>query len=188
VSQLPDHFEQFLGPIQKSWAIDPDGVRMPFQIVQYETGGVDGTVGLATLGLSRYELRSTEGRAIRLEFFMSVLADIQIGLIPDLIFQVAMDALKAGEALLRGDVVGPRGPLVPGSVLQAFYVALPVYLPDAFAVTRSEGHDVAVAWLVPVSPAEADYVRSQGWDRFEDLLVDVNPDLNDLYRKSLPVR
>ena len=52
---------------------------------------------------------------------------------PGILQQVGLGVLAAERPLLRGEVVGPNGPLLPGSAMEAFYLALPVYLPDEFA-------------------------------------------------------
>jgi hypothetical protein len=38
MATLIDHLERFCGPILHGWANDPDGRKMPFQIVQMESG------------------------------------------------------------------------------------------------------------------------------------------------------
>ena len=61
---------------------------------------------------------------------------------------------------------------------------MPAYFPDDFA-TFEGGHDpIVIAWLVPISRAEASFVAQRGWGAFEDVLVEQNPDLTDFYRGS----
>ena len=67
--------------------------------------------------------------------------------------------------------------------MEAMYVAIPVYLPDDFAVYDDE--QIVIAWLVPISPSEADFVKSHGWGVFEKCLVKADPDLTDIFRPSL---
>ncbi len=104
-----------------------------------------------------------------------------------LLQQIGMEALAADRPLLRGDVIGPRGELFAGSGLEAVYVAIPVYLPDEFAVCDEDGTEIVIAWLVPISSSETQYVREHGWRAFEDRLVESDPDLTDVFRASLPV-
>ncbi|MEV4148370.1 suppressor of fused domain protein [Amycolatopsis sp. NPDC049691] len=136
--------------------------------------------------MSRHDLVSrTSGRQLRLE----LITDGRLGEFPPgLLGQVAEELLASHEALLRGDVVGPRGPLVPGSEMQALYAAIPVYQDDDFAaVDLADGTRAAIVWLVPISAGEAAYVASHGWKAFEDELVRHDPDLLDLGRAELPV-
>jgi hypothetical protein len=171
---LIEHLEARLGPITAGWKRDC------FQVVAFESGW------FSTLGLSRHPLTSrTSGRQLRLELLVGGRPG---DFLPGLLAQVAEELLGSGEAILRGDVLGPRGPLVPGSALEAWYAAIPVYQDDEFAAAAlDDGARAAIVWLVPVSRAEAAYVRSHGWQAFEDELVRHDPDLLDLGRGELPV-
>jgi hypothetical protein len=186
VTTLVDHFERVLGPIHTGWSVDPDGAPMPFQIVRFAGGADADSVGYSTLGLSRYPLSSpTSGREIRQELLMLAPDSLSPDRVVSLLLQVGSTALRARRALLRGDVIGPAGALVPQSSLTALYVTMPVYFPDAFATFTDEDGDVVIAWLVPISTREADFVSRRGWDAFEDKLVDQDPDLVDFTRAGM---
>src|SRR5438132_10707921 len=106
--------------------------------------------------------------------------------LPALLHKVGMEALSSGRPYLRGDVIGPRETLFAGTSMEALYVSIAVYLPASFAAyTSPEGLSCALAWLVPITSQEAQMVREQGWDRFEDLLCQSNPDLLDVGRPSI---
>jgi hypothetical protein len=90
------------------------------------------------------------------------------------------------RALERGDVVGPGQPLVSDVAANSVYAAIPVIFPAELATfSNHRGETVVIAWLLPLVPNEAELVRSVGWNRFEDLLESVNPDLLDLNRSSI---
>lgn len=184
---LVEHLERYLGEIDAGWSRDADGNEMPFQIVRFPRGSGSGTISFATLGLSRYPLRSTSGKEIRQELLMIIPDDLRDGPIPGLLQQIGKEELAVGRPLLRGEAIGPRGELIPGSAMEAMYAAIPVYLPDDFAVYEGDDGQVAVVWLVPISADEAIYVRTHGWRAFEDRLVENDPDLTDFFRPSLPV-
>ncbi|MEV7404891.1 suppressor of fused domain protein [Streptomyces sp. NPDC091267] len=72
------------------------------------------------------------------------------------------------------------------SAAAALYAALPVYFDDDFfSVTIENGSDVAIVWLVPITSAEADFVRVKGWQAFEQALAAQDPDLVDIDRAGL---
>ncbi|MDQ0577190.1 suppressor of fused domain protein [Agromyces albus] len=75
--------------------------------------------------------------------------------------------------------------MFPGATTSALYVTAPVYFPDEFATVREAGHDVVIAWLVPITTSEAEYVKAHGWERFEDVLVEQAPDLIDFSRAAV---
>ena len=102
-----------------------------------------------------------------------------------LLHQVGTMALGSRRALLRGDVIGPAGALVPESELTALYVTMPVYFPTEFGTYTAPDGDVVIAWLVPITTREADFISDQGWDRFEDQLAEQDPDLIDFQRSAI---
>lgn len=99
--------------------------------------------------------------------------------------RVAQEAIDRNRAYLCGDVIGPSGVLFENTVLEALYVTNPVYLPDDFAdCTLSTGHVAVIAWLVPITRSESEFLRNFGWHKFEDTLVPIDPDLVDFSRKT----
>jgi hypothetical protein len=185
MGDLIGHLESYLGPMSGGWSNNADGDNMPFQIAKFRS---DGRCFFTTLGLAHIHLHSAEsGKGIHHELLVIVDESQEALFFPSILEQLAIMSIDSGHAFLRGQVVGPAGPIVPGSVMEAFYVAMPVYLPDSFATYSSGEGDVVIAWLVPTSAAEAASVREAGWNAFEDRLVTDNPALDDLYRASLLV-
>ncbi|WP_426297758.1 suppressor of fused domain protein [Arthrobacter sp. R-11] len=159
---------------------------MPFQIVRFSGGSGPDSVAYATLGLSEYPLSSsTSGRAIRQELLMLAPDSLTPDSVASLLLQVGSMALGSRRALLRGDVIGTAGALVPGSELTALYVTMPVCFPDEFATCSGSDGDVVVAWLVPITTPEADFISRRGWDMFEDQLVEQDPDLINFQRSPI---
>ena len=87
-----------------------------------------------------------------------------------------------GRALLRGDVVGPGPPLIPGARSNAVYAGIPVLHEEGLATYSGSRPPTVFVWVVPVHGVEAELVRAQGWSRFEDLLEQRNPDFGNLDR------
>lgn len=182
---LVDHIERFLGPISKGWKKDHGGVALPYAVTLLEATPFRDTVAFVTLGLSNFPMaRGSNVKPIRLE--LMVLARKGASLpVPDALQRISNEMLASQKPVLRGDVIGPHGPLWADTELEAFYVTSPVYLPDEFAtVDLKIGATVVLAWLVPITRAEAARVREVGWSQFEDELVAVDPDLLDPYRSS----
>lgn len=175
------HMESFVGEIEAGWSRTPDGREAPFQVVRFASTTLDGTA-FATLGLSRIPLKDPQrDRSYKLELVMLAPKDLQDGPVPALLQQIGLECVESGRALLRGDVIGPRGPLFRRSSLEALYATLPVFLPDEFA----QFGGTAIVWLVPILPSEASYIRTHGWPSFEDILLARNPDLLDFERAPL---
>ena len=66
---LIEHYELSLGPIRAGWTVDANGVRLPFQIVQFDGGPIEDMGTLVTLGYSNYRLRLAHSR-IRQELML----------------------------------------------------------------------------------------------------------------------
>ncbi len=153
---LIEHLELYLGEMECGWSRDADGQPMPFQVARFGDPPVPNTVAFSTLGLSRNALRSpVSDKSIHLELLMLVPVSLRDGPVPGVLQQVANELMETGYAVLRGDVIGPRGPLFAGSPVEALYAAQPVYFPDQFAVA------------------------------LEDRLVRCDPDLTDITRASI---
>jgi hypothetical protein len=184
---LPEHLEKFLGTIETGWPRDADGRKMPFQVALFARGPRAGTVTFSTLGLSKTPLHSrASGKHIYQELLMIVPESLRVGPVPGVLQQIGQEAIAKGDALLRGDVVGPRGPLFSDeSKMEALYAGVPVCFPDEFATYREDDRDVVMVWLIPITRSEAHFVRARGWNRFEDELVKANPDLIDPRRQTL---
>ncbi|WP_102193367.1 suppressor of fused domain protein [Microbacterium aurantiacum] len=183
---LIEHFERTLGPIHSGWSVDADGAEMPFQLVRFAGGSDTDSVGYATLGLSRQALSSPDpGRSIRQELLVLAPEALKPDHVVSLLIQVGSMVIGTRRALRRGNVIGPAGPLVPGSDLTALYVTMPVYFPDEFATFAGDEGDVLIAWLVPITTGEADFISRHGFDAFEDELVDQDPDLVDFRRSEM---
>ena len=183
---LPQHLEQYLGKIDVGWST-PDQAIDAIQIVRF-AGAVANGLPFSTLGLSRYELRSrVSAKVIRQELLMIVPSTLRDGPIPDLLQGVARETRDSERALLRGDVIGPRGRLFKNYEMEALYVSEPVYLPDSFGEFSESGRAeaIVIAWLVPITHNEAHFVLANGWRAFESMLTELDPDLVDLSRASI---
>jgi hypothetical protein len=181
---LIGHLEAFLGPITGGWIEDVTGDRLPFQVVWFDDAPEKDLAMYSTLGLSRHALESPT-RTIRQELLVSVDKRFASPEVAGVLSAVGEMVLAEHRPILRGEVLPPRGAIVPGSTLSAFYAAQPVALPDAFAVFEGSEPHTAFVWLVPISAAEAELIGSHGWNWFEDQLVTQQPDLFDLTRRDI---
>jgi len=85
-------------------------------------------------------------------------------------------------AVLRGDCIGPRGPLRPGSRFEALYCTSPIFLDEAdHSMVDEAGRDVALVWVLPVTSEEAGLRRDAGWEVLEDRL---EADFNGLFSRA----
>lgn len=181
------HYESVLGPHRAHVNWD-DGRDPGFDVVQFADEPRWGGVTYATVGLSRHALRSrVPGAELRQELLMTVSTVPDPDNIATLLAQVGREALESGCGVPRGTVVGPYGPLFPGSEMEALYVAAPVYLPEGFETVRDQSGDIFVAWMVPISHREAHFARDKGWRALEQFLSSSDASLTDPFRRGLDV-
>ncbi len=178
------HLEKHLGPIVDGWRHDAEGRALPFFVTRFR-GFELGTV-YSTIGLSNVELTSAwRRRQICHELVMIEPFEREVG-IPDLLQSLSLEAISKGRCYSQGEVIGPRGPLWPGSTLSALFVESPLVFPETFdnVQTNTIG-TVIFAWLLPITDGEAEFVRRAGWRAFSDALSTEQPDVVDLQRPSI---
>jgi Suppressor of fused protein (SUFU) len=180
-----EHLEAHLGELEDAERAVLEQAEEVIKIAHFAGQPVVEADTWATLGLSRIELEQPSCR-IRQELVFTCYREFKDWRPADILHVVASDVGLNAKALLRGDVLGPAGPLFDqASALEALYCAAPAaYFPDDFAEFGGTRPTTAFVWLVPLTVNEARFVREHGWSRFEDLLKDVDPDLLDLLRSS----
>ncbi len=187
--ELLSHFEARLGQMVEGWSRGPDGTPMPFTVAKFQRGVIPDVVAYATIGLSDHALAGAgRGGSIYQELMIIVRSSSDPHIFPGVLQQLANLALDQRRAYLRGDAIGPWGPIVPGSKMEAFYAAVPVYYDDGFAAVNIDaGKRVAIAWMAPIGRTEAAFVGTAGWRSFESQLIARDPDLLDLSRDEMPL-
>jgi hypothetical protein len=184
---LVTHLEARLGGLVYGWSKNPGGEPMPFQVARFEGGRYANVLSYATIGLSHSDLTSSAtGRPLRMELVLALHEDVGERNVPALLQQVGLMALTSGRALLRGDAIELGGSVISGTSMTALYAMLPVYFDDDFAsCVVEDGREAAIVWLVPIHPSESEFIEQRGWQAFEELVQDQDPDLFDPRR--LPV-
>jgi len=57
---------------------------------------------------------------------------------------------------------------------------------DSGLATMADSNPATVfVWLIPITGQEAEFVKSTGWSKFEDILERSSPDFWDLDRESV---
>ena len=185
MSDLVVHLESYLGPIAAGSGGDertPEGV----QVLRYGPDRpFEGALTLTTLGLSNHHLDQPGGTGLHQELVLHLPATDPPRNAAAVLFQVAGQLVLSGRGMLRGEVLGPHGPVFGTGAVTALYAAAPGYVPEGFGVCRMPGRTVVLTWLVPITAGEAAFVAARGWQAFEKALVAEDPDLTDLGRTSL---
>jgi hypothetical protein len=153
-------------------------------VARFENQPVPEAITYVTTGLSRHLLHQLEKPDLRVELVGCVWARFRDSGLDSLLHIVAREILESHHAPPRGFVMGPSGPIIPGSELQAFYFMHPAYHGEALECFEHPTDPVYLAWPVPITVAEAVFIARSGWSAFEERLFAADPDLMDLDRRS----
>jgi hypothetical protein len=102
----------------------------------------------------------------------------------ELIYMLFLRHAEPNMGLRLGSVVDIGAPLVRGSALSCLLVSVPYPLGGGLEWLETPNGIARVAWLLPISAAEAAYAKSVGLDGLEQLLEESNVDYLDLNRGS----
>ncbi|GAA2714879.1 MULTISPECIES: suppressor of fused domain protein [Actinoplanes] len=184
MSNYIEHLESHLGLISGGYR--GDGL----QVIYSEAGlPFEGVRTLVTAGLGRLDLDLPDGSTVRQELVMHVPAGAAYqDRTAALLLQVAKRMADRRTALRTHQVLGPFGPLFPGTSMTALVAAPPQYLPETFAAWRGEEPPIIMAWLFPITTAEAGLVAEHGWDELEKILIAEDPDLSNPERPEVTLR
>ncbi len=184
-TSLVSYIERVLGEPDVGSMLTDAAQAQRYFVTRFANTPIPGATTFMTLGLSEHRLTQPDG-SIRQELVFAHYDRFQHMESAKLITSVARECLESHRALLHGDVLGPAGPLCVDTEMQALYCCPPVYFDDRLRVFEEDGFEPTVfVWLVPIWKQEANFVRSQGHRRFEDLLEEKDPDLLDLKRTSI---
>lgn len=178
-----DHVESFLGSICKGWTLSEQTDAI--QVVRFADQPFPGVSTFVSLGLSRKPLLMPNGRNVRQELVFSADARYSEDEVASFMLTFCEFILARQQPLLRGDVVGPSSLIVKSADKNAVYATIPTIFPDGFRTFSDSGSDTVLVWLIPLASSEADFVKSYGWSRFEDILEAKDPDLTNLNRDSV---
>ncbi|MEZ4295376.1 MAG: suppressor of fused domain protein, partial [Polyangiaceae bacterium] len=177
---LVQHLEKHLGRIAQGWADTGD-----IQVVQFPNQPHRDVVTYSTLGLSSTPLLTPGGRTMRQELLISVGCTFEPKEIASFLLTFAEHVRGQHGALLRGDVVGPSEPLIPGARSRAVYASIPVFFEDDFATYPGSSPPTVLVWLIPLPLEDAILAKAHGWEAFEEMLETADVDFWDLNR--LPI-
>jgi hypothetical protein len=180
---IAEHAEKFLGNISRGWREkqSPDGL----QVVCFERAPFDTVDTFMTLGLSHHELKISQERRVRQEFILPIERENSSDSLPSLLFSICEFVLTKHDAVLRGQVIRLPKEVTQKFGFDAFYCAIPVFMENEFSTFGLSTPSTVIVWLMPIYEREASYVDANGWNDFESLLEEKEPDLFCLRRKSV---
>jgi len=183
VTTLPEHIATFLGRGEDAWSLETDSHSL--QVVKTSNQPAPGVASYATLGMSDIVLTMPGYRSVRQELVFAAYERFAAPDVASFLLTFGTSVLSLGEALLRGDMIGPQNPLIPGVEANSVYCTAPVPFDERLATYDGSAPLTVFVWALPITGDEAEFVMRNGWSRFEELLESREPDLWDLNRPSI---
>src|SRR5438552_6204218 len=180
IDAVKRHYGRFLGMPSALLTVDP---QAPYRIVEFRDVPCEGAVTLATLGLSDVPLHM-----FRQEFLFLCYEQFMSDDLIKLLAVVAEGVRESNHPLLHGAVLPPAGPLLEYTKMEALYVGTLMYFgtdEESFNVLKLDNLSVLFSWLFPIYPSEVEWIRDHGYDAFESMIVERDPDLMDLERPPM---
>jgi hypothetical protein len=181
-----DHFERHLGLLTGGWkATNLQSDESEIRVIRFPRTPYLGATTFATVGLSDHVVTLSGGRTVRQELLFATRDEHPTVQVASFLLTFASFIKSNSLVLLRGDVVGPSAPLIPGVAANAVYASVPVIFPPGIETYRGTSPATVVVWLIPLMKSEAEFIRGSGWSRFEDLMEEKDPDLLDMNRSPV---
>jgi hypothetical protein len=180
---ITEHLEKYLGHISHGWKEtgNADGV----QIACFKNSPEITVDTFSTIGLSRYELTISDKKDVRQELIFPVSGKYSFETISSCLLFICDLILEDHTAILRGQVIKFPKEGAKKLGFDAIYCAIPVFMEDSFATFSDSNPPTVIVWLMPIYKDEADFIESNGWEKFEDVLGRKNPDLFVLGRNTV---
>ena len=178
-----DHLEQYLGKIEQGWkdSKSDEGI----QIVAIKNSPYESVSTLSSLGMSNKELDLSETKRVRQELIFSTYSmDVSENIVSFLL-SLCEAIINRKKAVLRGEVIPLSSQLEKRIGFSAVYCAIPVLFDDTFAIYAKTCPSTVMVWIIPIHQNEVDYIKNNGWEAFESLLEEADPDLCSLKRSSI---
>lgn len=179
---IVEHMENYLGKIAAGWR---DNDESEIQIVSFNDAPDESVSTFTSLGMSKKILKISETKTVRQELLFSVYSMNVSNMIVSFLLSICEAILNRKKAVLRGEVIPLHNSLSKRVGFDAVYCTIPVLFDDKFCTYEASSPSTVIVWILPIYQAEADYIEMNGWESFEDLLEEKNPDLFSLKRDPI---
>lgn len=177
---LIQHVENYLGSIDKGWK-DNDS-EQNLQVVYFPDCPGETISTFLSLGMSDHVLELNNFKRVRQELVFSIYTVSSSELVVSFLMSLCEAVVNRGKAVLRGEVIPLTSELAQKIGFKFVYCTIPIFFDEDFCSYDSTTPPTVMVWVIPIYDAEADYIKEYGWESFEDLLEEKDPDLCSLER------
>ncbi|GAB6264445.1 suppressor of fused domain protein [Photobacterium sp. R1] len=180
---LIQHVENHLGPIDRGWK--DNACEESIQIVSFLDCPGETVSTFLSLGMSHQVLGMNNTRKVRQELVFSAYTVAVPSLMVSFLMSLCEAILGRGKAVLRGEVIPLSSELAERIGFEFVYCTIPVFFEDDFYSYDETSPSTVMVWVLPIHSSEAEYIEKNGWESFEDLLEEKDPDLCSLEREAI---
>lgn len=177
---IVEHAERYLGEIDQGWKDNTPNNDL--KIVSFKGCPLEPVTTFMSLGLSNHILDISEAKKVRLEIVFSAYSMTISSMVVSFLLSLCEAILSRGKAVLRGEIIPLSKELATRIGFDAVYCAIPVFFDEAFSTYDNSSPPTVVVWALPIYSSEIAYIKANGWESFESLLEEKNPDLCSLER------
>ncbi|PLK42146.1 hypothetical protein C0V77_22440 [Emticicia sp. TH156] len=177
-----EHIETYLGEITTSFLLKND--KISIQALEFQNTPFPDVTTYLTLGVSKFDLHRNPEYKFKQEYLFAAHKSFDRSEIASMLLTFSESIIEKGIALLRGEVIGEK-PLISNVRANSLYVSMPVFWEDDFYTFNGSTPPTIFVWLMPIMSEEYHFVKSNGWNAFEDKLEMVECDFWDLNRKPI---
>lgn len=178
-----EHAEKYLGEITRGWKDEDSEGNL--QIVSFQDRPGESATTFLSLGLSDHVLDISDTKSVRHELVFSIYSMAISTMVVSFLFSLCEAISNRGKAVLRGEVIPLSSEIAKRIGFEAVYCAIPVFFDDGFATYGESSPSTVIVWALPIYQREVDYIEKNGWEAFEDLLEEKDPDLCALDRTPI---
>lgn len=179
---LAEHLERNLGIITKGIKFDDRMYNISVSI--FKNQPFAGVTTVCTLGLSEYPL-IYQDKTFYMELILGFEDYFDEDTLSKFLLSFSESLIQNGIAPYKGHIYDFSEKIISNSKMSSIYVTTPLFYKEDLQLFRTEEKTVIFPWVIPIYKSESDYIRKNGWNKFEVYLEEqkVN-NLWDLTRES----
>lgn len=180
-----DHAEKYLGKIDQGWKDRGSGESL--QIASFKDCPSETVTTFLSLGMSNHILSLSDTKKLRQEVVFSVYSlaiesASDSNVIVSFLLSVCEAIISRHTAVRRGEVISLPNKMAQKVGFDAVYCTIPIFFDDKFSAYEETSPPTIIVWILPIFQSEVDYINTDGWENFEELLEEKDPDLCSLSR------
>lgn len=160
------------------------GEAFPVLIHRFDNEPCDGAITCCTVGLSD-KIFALGERKIRHELIFAAYGDVFENDLYPMFFDIIKWVMQRNQPIRLGEIIDSGEALIPGSVMQGFWLYSPVYFPEAMMHCTEVDPPAVFVWLIPLGKKEIGFIEVNGHKAFSQLLEQLDPDLLDWKRQEI---